>query len=148
MKKYRWVILSIVVLLMVVALSYLWATTLMDTLFAFRSPLAQNPVAVGAPTGTPLTRQVVAIMVDGLRTDTANDAAVMPFLNQLRAQGAAATVHSRPPSYSFPAWSVLLIGAWPELSDGPAMNPAEGVSAPTWTQDWPPGSAPSWSARR
>ena len=59
---------------------------------------------------------------------------VMPFLNELRLQGASATMHSRPPSYSTPSYSVLLIGAWPDVSDGPAMN-LEYEDLPTWTQD-------------
>jgi hypothetical protein len=59
----------------------------------------------------------------------------MPFLNGLRAQGASATMHSRPPSYSAPGYSVLMIGAWPDLSDGPAMNPEDDELPRTWTQD-------------
>ena len=50
----------------------------------------------------------------------------MPFLNELRQQGASATMHSQPPSFSAPGYSVLLIGAWPDLSDGPAINPEYG----------------------
>jgi hypothetical protein len=58
----------------------------------------------------------------------------MPFLNQLRSQGAWATVHSRTPSYSEPGYSVLMTGAWPDVSDGPAMN-LDYADIPTWTQD-------------
>lgn len=135
MKKTTWVMIGISALLASAAISYLWATAIMDSLYAFRSPFASAPLPGGAPVEARLTRSVVAILVDGLRVDTAANADVMPFLNQLRTQGASAVIHSRPPSYSAPAWSVLMIGAWPELSDGPAMNPTEGESIPAWTQD-------------
>ncbi len=43
-------------------------------------------------------------------------------------------MHSRPPSFSAPAYTVLFTGAWPDLSDGPALNLAyDQYSA--WTQD-------------
>lgn len=135
MKKYRWVLLGIVSLLAVAGMSYFWATGLMDSLYAYRSPLSSSPVAAGRPLGEPVSRRVVMILVDALRVDTAANAALMPTLNQLRAAGASATVHSRTPSYSFQGWTTLLTGGWQELSDGPAMNPAEGESAWTWTQD-------------
>ena len=135
MKQYRWVVIGIVASLILAALSYKWATGLMDSLYAYRSPFANDPVAAGKPIGKPMSRMVVAILVDGLRVDTASNAEVMPFLNQLRSKGASATIHSSTPSYSFPGWSVLMTGAWPELSDGPAMNPPDGESAYTWTQD-------------
>ena len=111
-----------------------WATSLMESLFAYRSPLRDNPPAPGTALGEALTRRVVFVLVDALREDTSRDAQVMPFLNQLREQGAWAQVHSQPPSYSEPGYSVLLIGAWPELSDGPVMNlPYEAI--PQFTQD-------------
>jgi hypothetical protein len=77
---------------------------------------------------------LVIVLVDALRVDTANDPAIMPTLGSLRQQAAWATMHSRPPSFSDPGYSVLFTGAWPELSDGPAMN-VEYEDTPTWTQD-------------
>jgi hypothetical protein len=59
---------------------------------------------------------------------------VMPYLNHLRNEGASALMHSRPPSYSEPAYTVLLTGAWPDISDGPAIN-LDYVDIPTFTQD-------------
>ncbi len=53
---------------------------------------------------------------------------------ELRQQGAWATMHSRPPSYSEPGYTVLLTGAWPDLSDGPPIN-LEYEEIPTFTQD-------------
>jgi hypothetical protein len=106
----------------------------MDSLYAYRSPLQNNPPSPGQPLGQPLTRRVVFVLIDALREDTSLDPEVMPFLNELRGQGAWATMHGRAPSYSEPAYSVLLIGAWPDVSDGPAMN-LEYDEIPTWTQD-------------
>ena len=41
---------------------------------------------------------------------------------------------SRPPSFSEPGYSCLFIGAWPDVSDGPAVN-LDYELIPTWTQD-------------
>ncbi len=100
-----------------------WAMRLTDSLYGFRSPLQSNPPAPGLPLGEPLAERVVFVLIDALRADTAYDPGVMPFLNELRRQGASALMHSRAPSYSAPGYGVLLTGAWPELSDGPVFNP-------------------------
>jgi hypothetical protein len=81
-----------------------------------------------------LARRVVWVLIDSLREDTSLQPGVMPFLDELRQRGAWATMHSRPPSYSAPAYSVLFIGAWPDVSDGPALN-LNYEEIPTWTQD-------------
>lgn len=81
-----------------------------------------------------MTRRIVFVLVDALREDTSLRPEMMPFLNELRLQGAWATMHSRPPSYSAPSYSVLFTGAWPDVSDGPALN-LEYEEIPTWTQD-------------
>ncbi len=135
-------ILSILACLILAALAYFWATALMDSLYAFQSPLHSSPPqagepfdwAPGKPLGQPLTRRVVFVLIDALRADTAANARVMPFLDELRQQGVSATMRSRPPSFSAPGYSVLMIGAWPDLSDGPALNP-DYPEIPTWTQD-------------
>jgi hypothetical protein len=59
---------------------------------------------------------------------------VMPYLNQLRNEGAQALMHSRPPSYSEPGYTVLLTGAWPDISDGPVIN-LDYADIPEFTQD-------------
>lgn len=120
--------------LAVAALAYFWATAMMDSLYAYRSPLAGQPPAAGQPANAALARRVVFVLVDALREDTSLKPDVMPFLAELRAKGAWATMHSRPPSYSAPSYSVLATGAWPDLSDGPALN-LEYADIPTWTQD-------------
>ncbi|NIU61838.1 MAG: hypothetical protein GWN66_11185, partial [Pseudomonas stutzeri] len=106
----------------------------MDSLYAYRSPLRDSPPSPGPPLGEPITGRVVFVLIDALRVDTSLRPDVMPFLNELRQQGAWATMHSRPPSYSAPSYSVLLVGAWPDVSDGPAMN-LDYEEIPTWTQD-------------
>ncbi len=134
MNKVRWIVLGVIACLIVAAGAYLWASSLMDSLYAYRSPLHNSPPPAGAPLGQPLTRRVVFVLIDALRVDTALKPEVMPFLHTLRARGAWATVHSRAPSYSDPGYSVLMIGAWPDLSDGPAMNAPYEDTLP-WTQD-------------
>ena len=136
MKANRWILTGIVACLILSAGAYFWATNLINSLYAYRSPLQQAPPTPGEaplPPGT-LTHRVVFVLVDGLREDTALQAEIMPFLSELRSQGAWASMHSRPPSYSEPGYSVLFTGAWPELSDGPTIN-LEYEDIPTWTQD-------------
>ncbi len=127
------ILLGIVACLLLAGGTYLWATGVMDSLYAYRSPLRDGPPAPGQPVGEPMTRRIVLVLVDALREDTSLRPEVMPFLNELRLQGAWATMHSRPPSYSAPSYSVLFTGAWPDVSDGPALN-LEYEEIPTWTQ--------------
>lgn len=135
MKTYQWILLGILGCFIIATLGYFWATGLMDSLYDFRSPLAENPPAPGEALGRPLTNRVVLILIDALREDTSFRPDVMPYLNELRQGGAWATMHSRPPSYSAPSYTVLMTGAWPDISDGPAMNPEGGELPRTWTQD-------------
>jgi len=134
MKKSVWLVLGILACLAVTAGAYFWANGMINSLYAYRSPLHNSPPAPGDPLGKPLTRKVVLVLIDGLREDTSLKSEVMPFLNELRTRSASATMHSRPPSFSDPGYSVLLTGAWPDISDGPALNlPYE--ETPTFTQD-------------
>ncbi|MEW6718141.1 MAG: alkaline phosphatase family protein [Chloroflexota bacterium] len=126
--------IGLLVCVLIAVGAYFWANALMDSVYAFRSPLQENPPQPGMNLDLPLTNRLVFVLIDALRDDTSHKPEVMPFLNALRGQGAWATMHSRPPSYSSPSWAVLMIGAWPDLSDGPAMNP-ESDDIPTWTQD-------------
>ncbi len=124
----------------VAAAAYLGATALLGSLYDFRSPMraVAAPAGTAMPTSGPtaaLSRRVVAVLVDGLRVDTAADATVMPFLGQLRARGASATMGVRTPSYSVPGWTVLMTGAWTEVHGGLAMNPPVVAQAPAWTED-------------
>ena len=134
MKSYRWLILSIISCLILASGAAFWSNTLINSIYAYRSPLHNHPPTPGKPLGNPLSRRVVFILVDALREDTSLKSDVMPFLNELRQKGAWATMHSRPPSYSEPGYTVLLTGAWPDVSDGPTIN-LDYANIPTFTQD-------------
>ncbi|MCX6031517.1 MAG: alkaline phosphatase family protein [Chloroflexi bacterium] len=122
MKKLRWVLLGVFVCLLIAGGAYFWTNGLMDSLYAYRSPLHASPPQSGQPIGAALTRRVVFVLIDALREDTSLRPDVMPFLNDLHGSGAAATMRSRPPSYSQPSWTILLTGAWPDLNDGHMVN--------------------------
>lgn len=107
---------------------------LLESLFHYRSPLRDNPPISGDAFDHPLTERVVIILLDGLREDTANNAALMPELDRLRTQGASASMSSHPPSYSEPGYTTILTGAWPDINDGPAFN-LEYEDIPVITQE-------------
>jgi hypothetical protein len=134
MSRARWIILSLILLLVIAYVSYTWTNVLLDSLFAYRSPLKDTPPAPGQPLGQPLSSRVVLVIVDALREDTSRKPEVMPFLNQLRGQGAWAVMHSQPPSWSQPGWATIAIGAWPEINDAPTINVDYDKIWP-WTQD-------------
>lgn len=134
MSRLRWIVLSIIALVLIAYGSYTWVNALMDSIFAYRSPLHASPPAPGAPLAQPLTSRVVLVVVDALRDDTARSPEVMPFLDQLRSQGAWATLHSQPPSFSQPAWTTIATGAWPDINDGAPINVDTDEIWP-WTQD-------------
>jgi post-segregation antitoxin (ccd killing protein) len=134
MKRLPALIAGIVILIALAAGSYFWATGLIDSIYNYRSPLKDSPPQPGPALNGPATRQVVFVLIDALRYDTSLKPDVMPVLNRLRQQGAQALMHSQTPSFSEPGYSVLLTGAWPNLSDGPAVN-LDYDQIPTWTQD-------------
>jgi hypothetical protein len=127
-------VIYIVFLLIIAAVAYIWGSGLMDSLYSYRSPLHNAPPQPGNPVGKPLTRRVILVLIDALRVDTAGDSSIMPFLNELRKHSATATMHSRPPSYSAPGYSIIFTGAWPDISDGPALN-TDDEDMQRWTQD-------------
>jgi hypothetical protein len=116
------------------ALCALWAYRLMQSMYAYRSPLHSAPPIAQEPLGNALSQRLVIVLVDGLREDTSRDAVLMPELAALRESGAWAVMHSRPPSFSQPGYSTLFVGAWPDLNDGPALN-LDYDKIPVWTQD-------------
>ncbi len=129
-----WVYGGLVASVALVVAGYYWASGMMQAQFAYRSPLKEDPPAPVASANRPLTGRAVLVLIDALRLDTSQDAAVMPTLARLRAVGASATMHSRPPSYSEPGYTTLLTGAWPDINDGPPINLAyEQIHA--FTQD-------------
>jgi hypothetical protein len=131
--NWKWIV-GILVCLGAAIGFYFLAIGMMDSVYAYRSPLSNNPPLPGEPVGEPLSGRVVYVLIDALRMDTAYDAEIMPTLNELRQQGAWAEMNSREPSYSATGYSVIFTGAWPELSDGPVFN-LETEEIPAWTQD-------------
>jgi hypothetical protein len=115
-------------------LAIVWAVQLMDSIYAYRSPLHVQPPPPQEPLGYPVSQRMIIVLVDGLREDTSRDTDLMPYLETLRRQGSWAVMHSRPPSYSQPGYSTLLTGAWPDINDGPALN-LDTDKIPYWTQD-------------
>lgn len=122
MKNYFKLIVRLILALALSAGAIFLALELMDNLYGYRSPLSENPPVPGRSFGEPMGKRVVYVLIDGLRYDTSLKTDVMPFLNQLRNQGASAKMHSQPPSFSSPGYGSLLTGAWPYLSDAPAFN--------------------------
>lgn len=135
-KPIRWFLYGILGCLAIAVGSYFWANALMGSAMAYRSPLAKRPPQPGAALAIhPLARRVVIVLVDALRYDTSLQIEVMPFLNELRRHGAQAMMVSRPPSFSAPAWTVLLTGAWADINDGQPFNPPDDWSVRPFTQD-------------
>jgi hypothetical protein len=134
MKKSFPIFIGIFISILVMGISYIWATALIDSVYAYRSPLHNSPPMPGMALGQPNTRSFVIVLIDALRYDTSLKSNVMPYLNQLRDKGASALMHSQPPSYSEPGYSTILTGAWPDINDGPALN-LDYAEIPTLTQD-------------
>ncbi len=134
MKKAAPILIGILICILVIGIAFYWANTLMESVYAYRSPLRNSPPVAGEASGNLSTRTLVMVLVDGLRYDTSMDPSLMPYLNLLRSKGATAVMHSRPPSYSQSGYTVLLTGAWPDLNDGPIIN-WDYADIPTLTQD-------------
>ena len=133
--KNNWrLIIGVLICLVMTVTCYFWANALIDSLYSFRSPLAQNPPLPGKAPGAPLTRRVVVVLIDALRADTSANPQVMPFLNQLRQMGASAVMHSRPPSYSQTGYTMIFSGAWADVADAPLINLDDNLLR-AWTQD-------------
>jgi hypothetical protein len=131
----HWFLVALVGLIVVIIGAYLLTTRLMDSAQSYRSPLANKPPVPGQSLGEPITHRVVILLIDALRLDTSTNSTVMPTLDLLRSQGASATMHSQPPSFSAPAWTTILTGAWPDINDSQPFNPPDEYSARPFTQD-------------
>ncbi len=107
---------------------------MMASVINYRSPLHAKPPSPSAPFSESIVRKVVVVLIDALRLDTSLETSVMPFLNELRLQGASAVMHSRPPSFSESGYTTILTGAWPDLNDGPVVN-WDYAFIPQFTQD-------------
>lgn len=120
---------SIVFLLGAAGGAYLWLLHTRASIEGYRSPIRVQPRASGDPT-PPLAPQVVIVLIDGLRHDAVP---AMPTLAHLQRQGAGAHAIARAPTYSQPAWTTLVTGAWPEISGAPLLNLPESQLPPIAT---------------
>ena len=117
MRRWSGIILSVILLPLLAAAGYFILMRFESSFAQFKSPL-ESALPEAQP-GSPIVQQVVYVIVDGLRYDTSLD---MPYLNYLREQGAYAAMHSKAPSYSQPAWTTLVTGAWPDINGSPPLN--------------------------
>lgn len=128
-------IIVTVSLILLAVIAYLSATTMVDAIYAYRSPLSQLPLKSEKPVvANPITSRIVIVLVDALRLDTSLDPVVMPVLNEIRSIGASAAMRSGTPSFSAPGYATILTGAYPYLNDGPAFN-LEYEDIPALTQE-------------
>jgi len=97
--------------------SNLWLVRVRDSVHSHRSVLSGQP-SLAEPTN-PLVQQVVLVLVGGLTYEASLD---MPYLNTLREQGLEAPCLGSYPSYSQSAWTTLITGAGPEISDAPLVD--------------------------
>jgi hypothetical protein len=111
-------VFAILALLCVAAAAFLWADELINSIYAYRSPLKALP-APTVDTQRPLASQVVLVVIDGLRFDVSFR---MPNLNALRQQGAHAALSAHPPSSAQTAWTAIVSGAGPEINDAPIFD--------------------------
>jgi len=81
-----------------------------------------EPLTPGRPTAA-VSGRVVVVVVDGLREDTSRQ---MPTFQALRQQGADLTARAGLPSLSWPGYTVLGTGTYPDFS-GVASNWYEGA---------------------
>ncbi|MFQ6057694.1 MAG: alkaline phosphatase family protein [Anaerolineae bacterium] len=111
------ILLSAALLVALALGSYGWARQFLDSVYGYRSPLQGQPPA-GEP-ATPLTQQVVLVIVDGLRYDTMQE---IPPLQSLGERGARAKAMAAPPTASQPTWTTLVSGAGPEINGAALLN--------------------------
>lgn len=106
---------AVVALLLLGAAGVAWAILTCQELVSFTPlPLGQR-LSQPEP---PLARQVVLVVADGLRSDTAGR---LPILGRLRRQGAWVPLRATLPSYSWPAYTAMLTGAGPTFT-GVTLN--------------------------
>ncbi len=99
-------------------LGYLWANDLTNSVYGYRSPLTVMPLPTEQHNNR-IVSQVVLVIVDGLRYDVSFE---MPFLNGMRQKSSHARLIHRPFTSAPAAWTTILSGAWPEISDAPAFD--------------------------
>ena len=103
--------LLLIVLSMLGVAALLLASASLQGFIHYSPPFGQASTP-GRP-GQRLSDRVVLIVVDGLRYDASLE---MPYLNELRHQGAEFITETGQPSLSLPGWTTLGTGAGPEIS--------------------------------
>ena len=119
MRRWPFIVISAVLLLW----SRFGAPALVATSYQSATQYEGIYRAAAAPgaVGEPIAEQVVIFVVDGLRVDVSRQ---LSELNQLRARGAVRVLQVGQPSLSFPGWTAIATGAWPEQS-GVSSNDIE-----------------------
>ncbi|MGE5529218.1 MAG: alkaline phosphatase family protein [Patescibacteria group bacterium] len=116
MRNWLWPVLLFVTVILCLA----GMLPLTSGLAGFRADLAHRPVPLVRPASGPLARSVYLVVIDGLRYDTSQSAA-MPFLQRLKKRAAWGRALAGLPSYSRPGYARILTGAPSELT-GLVMN--------------------------
>ncbi len=88
-------------------------------------PATPPPIVDRPGSADRLTSSVVLVVIDGLRQDTSLS---LPFVNQLRGQGAGGPMRTGEPSFSKPSYAVISSGAWQETT-GVLLNSSSGPAA-------------------
>jgi hypothetical protein len=117
LRRWAGLLVRLVLLATIVWGSNLWLVHIRDSIHSFRSVLSGQP-SLGQPTN-PLVQQVVMVLIGGLTYDASLE---MPYLNTLRERGLDSPCVGYYPSYSQSAWTTLVSGAGPEMSDAHLVN--------------------------
>jgi hypothetical protein len=117
LRRWAGLLVRLVLLVTIVWGSNLWLVHIRDSIHSFRSVLSGQP-SLGQPTN-PLVQQVVMVLIGGLTYDASLE---MPYLNTLRERGLDSPCVGYYPSYSQSAWTTLVSGAGPEMSDAHLVN--------------------------
>ena len=105
-------------------------TELQTSAAEYRPPLTATPVITDPLSAQ--SRRVVLVILSGLSDDFWTDES-MPVLRQLQETGAHATLMATPPTYRLAAWTALLSGAPPTLTDAPLFDVSDTAERPTAT---------------
>lgn len=116
-RRYAGLLIRVALLALIVLGSNLWLVRIRDSIRSHRSVLRGQP-SLEEPS-SPLVQQVVLVVVGGLRYDASLQ---MPYLNGLRDRGLEAQCRGYFPSHSQTAWTTLVSGAGPEISDAPLLD--------------------------
>ncbi len=117
LRRLAGLLIRLALLITIVWGSNLWLVLIRDSVQGYRSVLVGQP-SLGEPT-SPLVQQVVLVLIGGLTYDASLE---MPYLNTLREQGLDSPCMGYYPSYSQSAWTTLISGAGPEISDAHLLD--------------------------